>query len=303
MDVRHYFILNPAAGARNARALLQEQLEKLDGVPYTLFITGGVGDAAKLVKEVCQSETGPLRFYACGGDGTLGEVAQGVQGYPNAAIGVWPCGSGNDYTRIYGGAKRFMDISRQIKAPSVLVDLIKVNDRAAINVVNIGLEAHAANTMLNYRHHALLGGKRAYLMGVLSAVTSHLKTHCSITVDGQPFFESELLTASFASGQYIGGGFHCAPKAINDDGLMDLAVVLPFSRLTLMKLLPIYKKGAHFDSPAFENRFRYTRAGRVMIACDKQTALCLDGEIIHGTQFELEMLPRAVRFILPEAID
>ena len=300
MDVQHYFIFNPAAGAKNAREKLQSQLQKLDGVPYTLLITGRVGDAAKLVREVCEHETGLLRFYACGGDGTLGEVAQGAQGFPNAAVGVWPCGSGNDYARMYGGAERFLDLNRQVMAPTTLVDLIRVNDRMAINVVNLGLEAHAANTMLRFRRHPLLGGKRAYFVGVASALPSGLKTRCTLTVDGQPFFEGVLLTAAFASGQYIGGGFHCAPEAHNDDGLLDLALVLPFPRLKLLKLLPIYKKGEHLNHPAFEGHLRYLKAGRVQIACEKETTLCLDGEIIRGSEFTIEMLPRAVRFILPE---
>ena len=302
MEVQHYFIFNPAAGARSAQARLQRQLEGLSPVPYTMFITGGIGDAARLVKEVCQQEKGPLRFYACGGDGTLGEVAQGVLGWPNAAVGVWPCGSGNDFTRIYGGEDRFLDLKRQLDAPTVLVDLILANGQAAINVVNLGLEAYAASAMLKFRHHTLLGGSRAYLIGVLNSVSRHLKTGCRIIADGELFHEGDLLTASFASGQFVGGGFRCAPRAINDDGLMEVCAILPLSRLTLIRLLGIYKKGQHLDSPAFENRFHYRRASRITIECARETVLCLDGEIIRGKAFELETVPRAVRFILPERI-
>lgn len=302
MEVQHYFIFNPMAGARSAQPRLQGQLDGLSPVPYTMFITGGIGDAVKLVKEVCRHEMGPLRFYACGGDGTLGEVAQGVLGFPNAAVGVWPCGSGNDFTRIYGGEDRFMDLKRQLEAPTVLVDLIMANGHAAINVVNLGLEAQAASAMLKFRHQALLGGRRAYLIGVLNAVTRHIKTRCRIVADGELFHEGDLLTASFASGQYVGGGFRCAPRAVNDDGLMDLCVILPQSRLTLARLLGIYKKGEHLDSPAFKNRFHYRRASRLAVECARETALCLDGEIIRGKSFALEIIPRAVRFILPEML-
>ena len=300
MDIQHYFIFNPAAGSRNAKDRLQEQLDRLSPVPYTLFITGGVGDAARLTREICAQGSDPVRIYACGGDGTLGEVAGGAQGFPHAAVGVWPCGSGNDYTRVYGGPERFLDIKRQLDAPTVLVDLIRANGQAAINVVNLGLEAQAAAaTMLRFRHTPLLGGKRAYLMGVLDAVTSHLTTECEITADGELLHEGDLLTASFASGQYVGGGFCCAPRALNDDGLMEVCAILPLSRLTLIKLLPLYKKGQHFEAPAFEGRYRYRRAGSVRIRCDREVALCLDGEIIKGREFGLETLPRAVRFILP----
>ncbi len=46
-----------------------------------------------------------MRIYACGGDGTVNEVANGVYGHANAALGVIPIGSGNDLIRNFGGPK------------------------------------------------------------------------------------------------------------------------------------------------------------------------------------------------------
>lgn len=300
VDVQHFFVLNPAAGYRSAYEELQGQLAMLSPVPYTLYITNQQGDAQAFVRETCQSLEGPLRFYACGGDGTLGEVAAGAMGYANAAVGVWPRGSGNDYVKCFGGPDRFGQLQNQLTAPTELVDLIQVGDKAAINVVNIGLEAHAAKRMLDYRHHLLFGGRRAYYVGVLSAVLHHMKTDCVITADGQPLYEGPLLTASFASGRYVGGGFACAPQAIVDDGLMEVCAILPMSRKALVKWLPVYKKGVHLSDPAFAPYLRKVQAKQVEIACNKETSLCLDGEIIKGDHFTLQVQHKAVRFILPK---
>ena len=301
VETKHYIIFNPTAGSRNAQSRLQAQLDALSPTPYTVLITRDAGDATRLVRQVRAQETGPLRFYAAGGDGTLGEVATALIHTPDAAVGVWSCGSGNDYARMYGGVDRFLDLKQQTTAPTVLVDMIKVNGYAAINVVNLGLEAHAAATMMRFRNTPVMGGKRAYWVGAISAVTKHLNTNCTIHLDGQPFYEGNLLTASFASGQYIGGGFHCAPKAINDDGLMDVCAIRPVSRRRLVSLLGTYQKGGHLDSPDFEGIRLYRRAKRAAISCQKETVLCLDGEIIKGKQFDLELLPLSVRFILPGA--
>ncbi len=298
MNTKAFLIFNPAAGARSAAARLQVQLDALPGA-YTLLETAAPGDAARLARTICARERGPKRLIACGGDGTLGEVAGGAMDDPEALVGVWPCGSGNDYARLYGGEQRFLDLARQLDAPAVPVDLVSVNDRIAINVVNLGLEAQAAATMLRFRHHPLLGGRRAYIMGVLDAVTSHLRTSCNITADGRLFHQGDLFTASFALGQYIGGGYRCAPRAVNDDGLLDVCAILPFARLKLLRMLPVYKKGRHLDNRMFENRVRYGRAREVAIATPSPASLCLDGEIISGTSFALRVLPRAVRFILP----
>ncbi len=303
MDTQHYIIFNPAAGIRNAKERLQEQLAGLGDVPYTMLITNGEGDAARLVREVCAQEQGPLRFYAAGGDGTLGEVAAALAGYPQAAVGVWPCGSGNDYVRIYGGTARFLDLQRQLQAPTVLVDMIQVNGRAAINVVNLGLEAHAAAAMMKNRHRPLMGGPRAYYIGVLSAVTLHMRTKAQVAVDGEIMYEGDLLTASFASGQYVGGGFQVAPLAVNDDGLMEVCLMKPVSLPRLLKQIGSYKAGQHLDSPDFSDILLYKRGSRAEITCEKDTVLCLDGEIVRGKHFHLQVLPRAVRFILPETQD
>ena len=111
-------------------------------------------------------------------------------------------------------------------------------------------------------------------------------------------YEGNLLTAS-APPVSIGGGFHA--KAVNDDGLMDVCAIRPVSRSRLVSLLGTYKKGGHLDSPDFEGIRLYRRAKRAAITCQKETVLCLDGEIIRGKQFELELLPASVRFILPGA--
>jgi diacylglycerol kinase (ATP) len=299
MDAQHFFILNPKAGAHSSLRRLEAELKKLEPLPFTLYITSGIGDAARFVRETCLQISTPLRFYACGGDGTLGEAAQGAMGIPHAAIAVWPCGSGNDYVKYYGGADRFLDLSRQVNAPSVLVDVIKVGGLAAINVVNIGLEAHAASTVVRIRSKPMFGGRRSYLIGAADATLRHLKTDCVITAEGKTIHEGALLTASVASGRYIGGGFLCAPRAINDDGLMDVSILTPFSRLKLVKMIGTYKRGAHLDDPAFKPYLRWLRAGHVRIECEKDTALSIDGEIVMGKSFDLELIPRAVRFILP----
>ncbi len=302
MDVQHFFVLNPAAGARSAQRRLESELKKLSPLPYTLYITSGSGDAAAFVRETCQSHTDPLRFYACGGDGTLGEVAGGAAGFPHAAVAAWPCGSGNDFVKCFGGEDRFLDLGRQINAGSILVDIIRVGDRASINVVNIGLEAHAAATVSHLRQKPLVGGRNAYLIGTANAVLRHMKTDCTITADDAVIHQGPLLTASFASGRFIGGGYLCAPRAVYDDGLMDVCTIRPIPRTTLIRLIGIYKQGGHLDSPDFAPFLGYVRAKKVRIQTRAETTLCLDGEIIWGKDFTLDIVPRAVRFILPDPL-
>ncbi len=301
-DARHYFVFNPVAGKRATRARLDAALAVLEPNRYTLYTTKGAGDAAAYVRALCKAEPGPKRFYACGGDGTLGEVATGVMGFPETEIGAWPCGSGNDYVKYFGGENRFLDLSRQVKAGSVPVDLMRVGGHCAINAVNLGLEAEAAATMVHIRHHPLFNGKNGYVLGVLSAVTRHMRTECEVTADGLKLHSGPMLTLSLACGKYVGGGFMCAPQSKNDDGLMELALVKPMSRLRLARLIGTYKKGEHLDDPRMLPFINYRRVKEALIEGDRDIRLCLDGEIAIGRRFKVELLPGAARFILPETV-
>ena len=81
-----------------------------------------------------------LRFYACGGDGTLGEVVNGAAGQVNAEVGLIPIGTGNDFVRNFADAGDFFDIEAQVMGEARAIDLIKCNDRYGINVVNVGFD-------------------------------------------------------------------------------------------------------------------------------------------------------------------
>lgn len=301
-DARHFFIFNPAAGKRATRARLDAALAALEPNSYVLYITKAPGDAAAYVRAQCEARPGPVRFYACGGDGTLGEVATGALGFSEAEIGVWPCGSGNDYVKYFGGEARFLDLSRQVKAGSVPVDLMRVGSHCAINAVNLGLEAEAATTMVHLRHHPFFNGKNGYILGALSAVTRHMRTPCGVTADGHKVHAGAMLTLSLACGKYIGGGFMCAPRSENDDGLMELALVKPLSRLRLARLIGAYKKGKYLDDPRMRPFLIYRRVKETLIESDEDLRLCLDGEIITGRRFRVELLPGAARFIVPDAV-
>ena len=77
--MKHIFILNPAAGKQNAMAELEEQLkQKFGGVDYEIYQTKASGDAISYIRTYCLLHHEPVRFYACGGDGTLNEVVNGA---------------------------------------------------------------------------------------------------------------------------------------------------------------------------------------------------------------------------------
>ena len=107
--MKHIFIVNPHAGATSAVEELRNELAGSEfGSDYEFYVTKAPLDATKYVRSRCEAEPeSTLRFYACGGDGTLNEVASGAIGFSNAEVACYPCGSGNDYIKYYGSKEDF----------------------------------------------------------------------------------------------------------------------------------------------------------------------------------------------------
>ena len=231
--MKTYFIVNPHSGKGNA---LAEITEKLKGckLPFEIYKTTDRNDATEFVKKICTDNPDEIfRFCACGGDGTLNEVINGAVHFENAEVTCYPCGSGNDYVKYYGGKDRFMDVEELMTAPAKAIDLIKVGDRYSINVVNFGFDTEVCVTMEKVKSKALIGGRNAYTTGVVKAVLTAMKTKGNVYADGELLNEkNRFLLCTVANGKYIGGRFCCAPRSLNDDGLLEVCLAKKISRFT-----------------------------------------------------------------------
>jgi diacylglycerol kinase family enzyme len=127
------------------------------------------------------------------------------------------------------------------------------------------------------------------------------RTPCRITVDGELWHEGELLLASLANGRYIGGGYKCAPRSLNNDGLLEVAKMKPISLLRFAKSIGYYKRGEHLDSMSLKDVVDYRRGRTAVVECDHKFHIGIDGELLSGTRFEIENLPRAIRFAVPNS--
>lgn len=299
--VRHIFIVNPHSGPQDATAAVQQGIQGLSsGRDYEIYVTRCPGDATEYVKRICQSTQAPLRFYACGGDGTLNEVVNGAAGFSHAAVGCYPCGSGNDFVKYFGGRNAFLDIGALMNGTTQAIDLLRVNDRYAINVVNFGFDAKVANRMIRFRRLPAMRGHRSYYCAIALTIFDGVRHRCRLSADGETLIDGNLLLCTLANGDYVGGSFRCAPRADVGDGKIEVCAVKPISRLRFAKLMGIYQRGEHLESPQLKDCICYRRAQRVEIDADPGFLMCLDGEIIRDQHFTVETLPGALRFIVPK---
>ena len=304
--MRHIFIINPCAGGEDHADAITQRLQA-SNIEALVYITQGAKDATRYVDDYCRQHPGEaLRFYACGGDGTLNEVASGVMGHSIAEVGCYPCGSGNDYVKYWHGVD-FNDLQALTKASSVEVDVMKVRYqsdsgpalRYALNTLNFGFEAEVCRAMDEMRRKPLLGGRMAYPSGIVKSLFSGRHNPCRITVDGELWHEGDLMLASLANGRYEGGGFHSAPRSLNDDGWIEATAIRPISIVRFASIIGSYKNGTYLDRKKLQNIVSYRRAKHLLIESDHPFYIGIDGELLHGNHFEIENLPRALRFAVP----
>ncbi len=301
--MKHIFVINPKAGLTSAHAHIEQALApmKQSGADCETYVTRAAGDARRFVAERAQQHAGPIRFYACGGDGTLHEVVNGAVGQANAAVGAYPCGSGNDYVKYYGGKDRFLSIEHLIAGEETPVDLLGVNGYVAINMVHFGLDSLVAAVMERVRRMPLIGGRNAYLTGVVGALLQSLRFNCRVWADGQPLNDGQLLLCTLAGGKYVGSKYLTAPRSDNTDGWMDICLVKPMSRLRLLPLMKAYEQGTHLDDPRLKDVLIYRRAKSVRLKGEQPFSILLDGELTKVQDVTINVLPGAVRFIVPQA--
>lgn len=312
--MKHIFILNPAAGkGRAGKDFPHKIIEtcKRLGADYELHKTTERGDGEHFVKERCKSrgldENGAeetLRFYACGGDGTLNEVVNGAFGYKNVEITAIPTGTGNDFIRNFNCNKKFLDIERQIKGEPLSVDLIqyetKSEIRYGINMFNIGLDSDVVVKVAELKKKPLISGTTAYVLGVAIVLGKKEGVSLEAEFDDGTSQGGDIMLIAIANGCYCGGGFKGVPLANIQDGLIDVSIVEMITRRTFLSLIGKYKKGTHLEDPNIKKIVTYKKCRSLYIKSEKDMRVSIDGEISLLKEVDFKVIPKAINFSIPQ---
>ena len=305
--MKHYFVMNPAAGKGTKFHDLIDEIHKVcdrRGVSYEIHITAKIGEATEYVKGVCASTEEPLRFYACGGDGTIKEVASGLVGFEHAELGVIPMGTGNDFVRNFDHPEQFFNIDAQLDGETRKMDLLKYNDKYAINLINIGFDCEVAKQVGYNRRSMFVPSKLAYTAGIAQKITQFDTAIAKgrIYFDGELYSKTKHQACVFANGCYYGGGYKAAPAASFSDGLIDSCVIDKVSLMTFVKVLGDYKAGTHLTNPKVPPVFAYKKCKSVDFYFEIPTDICVDGEIERiKSKLTISTIKGAITLAAPKA--
>ena len=295
-----FFIINPAAGKHDQTAELTALVNRVamaHRLDYRIVMTEYSGHAAQIVDQECRKNMPDIcRFYACGGDGTLNEAVCGAAGHENAQVACYPCGTGNDFIKLFSGQEHFLDMDALVEAPVIPLDLIRINDKFAINLCSMGIDARVADWVGRHNHKLPFAGKFMYDLSLIVNFFGKIHRFYEVEIDGERL-DGEYAIVVAASGRYYGGGYYAVPEAEPDDGMLDFLLIRKVSHMTILRLIGKYQAGLHRE---FGNLQIYRR-GRQMILRSTSPEPCnYDGEILRVSEASISLAPSKLAVVLPK---
>ena len=303
--MRHVFILNPVAGKNRLALMIRGKIDayfaRHPELEHRVRLTDEPGAATRIAREECEAG-GPVRLYACGGDGTLQETANGILPDCDVELAVIPCGSGNDYVRTFGGRESFMELDNLIEGEAIPVDAVDCDGRLSLNIASIGMDASVGQKMQRYKNLPGINGSMAYNLAVVDVFCHPIGEQMDIEIEGE---DGETITRSgrylmtlAANGQYYGGGYRGAPQAVPDDGVLDVVLVKKISRAKIPFFLGKYKAGDYADLDCCE----HIRGSAMRVRAANPMVCNVDGECFSASEMAFSILRGAFRFVLPKSV-
>ena len=294
-------VVNPHAGRGRARRVLpkvvSELVQALPGTHVQVHQTESFDDARVRCHDIVEAARPGDSLVVMGGDG-MAHLGVNACARTDVRLGVIPAGTGNDFCRGVGIPTSVADATRVIAADHVeRIDLNLADgghlyegghQRHVGCIVSTGYDARV-NDRTNGIQIAL--GALAYGFVALAELATFTPLNYRIEVDGERR-ELPAMFIAVANSGYFGGGIQVAPQADPTDGMLDLTIVHPVSRMTLVRLLPtLYTRhtGAFLNHPAVE----LVRARRVTIDGDDMFAMA-DGERLGDVPLTVTVEPGAL---------
>lgn len=299
-EMRHLFIINPAAGKKETTLQLERRLEKLSFAHEAAY-TKGEGDARRITEEAARQGE-PVRIYACGGDGTLNEVVNGAAGHDHVAITCVPKGTGNDFLKVFGPNYReqFYDLEGLAAGPQAAFDLIDCNGKLGIDVVCTGVDARIAADVHRYKNWRFVSGMGAYCLALVENVLfKGLTRPMSVRMEDVEH-QGETTIICVCNGRHYGGGFNPVPEAMPDDGVLDMLLVPKISLFTFARLVGKYAKGRYKDYP---DLILARHGAGLSVSSDRELVAVVDGEVMRANAFAIRLSEKKISFFYPAGAD
>jgi diacylglycerol kinase (ATP) len=290
-------IFNPNAGQAESLERLIDRAADLwrdRGWCVTYAPTQFVGHGTLLARKAAQE--GYDYAIAAGGDGTVNEVMNGLL-HSQTALGTLPIGTVNIWAREMGLPMDVLGAARQLLASEVRsVDVGMAGDRAFLLMAGVGFDA-AVTQSVDAREKKRFGAI-AYVKQAIQLAWTFQGVRTLLRIDGKRV-RGRILMIVIGNSQLYGGVVKFTAHAIVDDGLLDVCVIKGRSMLTApLRLFSVFTRNYNRDPKVV-----YFKASRIDFQGKKRLPIQVDGDFIGKTPMQFQVLPKALRVMVPPQAD
>jgi YegS/Rv2252/BmrU family lipid kinase len=306
-------IINPKSAAGSTQGKWAEMASDLRTHfgPYNVAFTKKAGDGTELAKRAV--ENGRKFVIACGGDGTINEVANGLlETGEDVELGVLPSGTGGDFRRTLGMPQTIREAAIALrKGETKSMDVGRVTfqnfqdetvSRYFLNVSSFGLAASIiervkTTSSLSWLPAGAVRGKASFALSTLQEVMGIDFTSVRVKIDDSD--EKIIHTVNFcvANSRYFGGGMKIAPDAKINDGMFDVVNIGDIGTARILLNAHTLYMGTHLDLPEVKTKL----ARRIEASPVDGTEIHLetDGELPGKLPAVYEIVPGALKIRVP----
>jgi diacylglycerol kinase (ATP) len=288
------FILNPVAGNGSANSQLPKLKEMIrkHSIDSEIIFTRHKGHAIELSETFLKK--GFKYIIGVGGDGTLNEIARPLIGNPAIVLGIIPAGTGNDFIQILGFPNRFGDKDWDIffQRQTISMDIGSVNGMIFLNGMGLGFDAQVASENYTEKGEVKEGAKNRYIWHIIKTLLFFREKKMTVKT-GNGRQETDCFINTIANGRRFAGGFLLTPKAIANDGLLDVCSIKKLSLPERFQILLKVPKGKHIN----DKRIHYYQTPGLNLEFPVTVPFHLDGELYFSDKFEVSLIPLALNVI------
>jgi diacylglycerol kinase family enzyme len=296
----HVFIVNPIVCEPGYAMKLRKQLEEFPDLHYYVFSTRRPGHETDLVEVLCRFfDNEELRFYCCGGSGTMRNMLRGFKDITRAEVAMIPYGTCDFLKAFTDDLTHFRDVSAMINGEVVYVDYIKSNLGIALNCVTFGADT---DSLKKGDEVKALGLGRRRLPGLVTRLHAAFLANpkfFDVTTDSLKFTNEKVTLMYFGNGSYIGGKYRMGINENVDDGLASYTFVPGrghFARLNAIKAATGGNLG-QLKKVTESGLSKFIKARRTN---GMSFNLELDGELCQAYELRAEIVRQGLRFVLPK---
>jgi len=295
-------IVNPNAGNGKGKKdwVKISNLLKSKALPFAVKFTEKKGHAIHFTIEGIAS--GYRKIITVGGDGTLNEVVNGVFlskvcSSTDISMALIPVGTGNDWGRMFGiplDYEKAIDIIRENKLMLHDIGLVSFyegsekKERYFINIAGLGFESVVVKRT-NYQKDKGHGGKLIYFYNLLMSLISYKNTKAEIIIDGEKIW-ADVFSLNVGNGRYCGGGMRQTPRALPNDGLLDVTIINGMGKFEIIRNLKILYDGTILQHPKIDGY----KCKNIKVSSESVMLAEADGESLGQTPAEFSIIPESI---------